>query len=247
MPLSRHQGAPVHFYPLNRVAETPADVFTVVDFARSCLGAGPCEYILDLESQKDQYKGRATCGVRDILTRIYSNHQQKAKHDDVEKCLKDGLTFVTHIRSRITAYLEFLSKMKEYLADQRKAHPELQTPLSELEKTLREMDARVAERKEKIQTPAVVAEMNDEFRKDVLDYEGPDALDRCKKYARALVEIGGNQDELVAECRAVVKTLRQRAGILMATDARLSGIAGEIRARTQEVLRNPAWHEGARN
>jgi hypothetical protein len=246
MPLRRAYGAPVHFYPLNRIAETPLESMTVVDMARSCLGTGPCEYLLDLEGHKDRYQGRATCGVRDILGRIYSAHQQKARHDEVEKCLKDGLTFVTHIRSRVNAYLEFLAKMKQYLADQAKAHPELKAPLAELEKTLSEMDVRVAERQEKIKSPDVVAQMNDDFRKNLMDYEGADALDRVRSYTRALVEIGGNQDELVSECRGVVKTLRQRAGILMALDPQMAAVAGEIRARTHEVLRNPAWHEGAR-
>ena len=62
-----------------------------------------------------------------------------------------------------------------------------------------------------------------------------------------LVVVGDNQDELSGELRWVVKTLRQRAGILMALDPRVTPIASEIRARTQEVLRNPAWHEGARH
>jgi hypothetical protein len=236
---------PVILFPMNRVAETPPDLFTVVDLARNCLGAGPCDYILDLEGHKDQYKGRATCGVRDILGRIYSNKQQKEKHDDVEKCLKDGLTFVTHIRSRVAAYLEFANKTKQYLAEQGKAHAELKGSIGGLEKILQEMDACVAARQGKIKTPADVAEMNEQFRKDVLDYEGPDALEKCKKYTSALVEIGGNQDELVAECRRVVKALRQRAGIVMAMEPGMAAVAGEIRTRTQEVLRNPAWHEGA--
>ncbi len=61
------------------------------------------------------------------------------------------------------------------------------------------------------------------------------------------MEIGDNQDELSAECRWAVKTLRQRAGILMALDPRVAPIAAEIRTRTQEALRNPANHEGARH
>ena len=92
-----------------------------------------------------------------------------------------------------------------------------------------------------------VARMNEDFRKEVLDDDGPDALKRCQAYARALVEIGDNQDELVGECRWVVKALRQRAGILIALDPRVAPIASEIRARTQEALRNPANHEGARH
>jgi hypothetical protein len=43
---------PLVFYPANRVPETPLEVFTVLDVARASLGAGPCEYILDLDNQK---------------------------------------------------------------------------------------------------------------------------------------------------------------------------------------------------
>jgi hypothetical protein len=82
----------------------------------------------------------------------------------------------------------------------------------------------------------------------VLDSEGADALEQCKKYTAALTRIGGNQDKLVAECRWVVRTLRQRAGLMVALDPRFALLpcAAEIRARTQEVLRNPANHEKAR-
>ena len=66
--------------------------------------------------------------------------------------------------------------------------------------------------------------MNDDFRKNVLDDDGPEALRHCKEYARALVEIGDNQDELSGECRWAVKALRQKAGILMATDPRVAPV-----------------------
>jgi hypothetical protein len=238
---------PVIIYPINRVKETPLDAYTVVDVMRSTLGVGPCEHILDLEGQKAEYKGRATCSCRDGLGEIYTKKQQKEKHDEVEKILADGLIFVKHIRGRITRYVEFGHKMHDYLEAQKKAHPELSDSLAELDKIVLEIDARVATRKAMIQTPEYVAQMNDEFRKNVLDYEGEDALERCKKYGEALVEIGGNQDELSAECRWVVKTLRQRAGLMLATDPKLAEVAGEIRAKTQEALRNPANHEGARH
>jgi hypothetical protein len=121
------------------------------------------------------------------------------------------------------------------------------TSLTELDKIVQEIDARVAARADKIQTPEHVAKMNEEFRKNVLDYEGADALTKCKKYTEALVVIGDNQDELSAECRWAVKTLRQRAAILLASEPKLAEVAAEIRTRTQEALRNPANHEGARH
>jgi hypothetical protein len=238
---------PAIVYPINRVKETPLDAYTVVDVMRSTLGVGPCEHILDLEGQKAEYKGRATCACRDGLGEIYGKKQQKEKRKEVEKILDDGLIFVKHIRGRITRYVEFGHKMRDYLAEQKKAHPELSDSLTELDKIVQEIESRVAARATNIKTPDDVARMNEEFRKNVLDYEGKDALDRCREYSEALVEIGGNQDELSAECRWVVKTLRQRAGLMLATNPKLAEVAGEIRAKTQEALRNPANHEGARH
>ena len=45
----------------------------------------------------------------------------------------------------------------------------------------------------------------------------------------------------------VVKSLRQKAAMLMATDPRMAPIAAEIRARTQKMLRGGAAYEGARH
>jgi hypothetical protein len=236
---------PVVVYPINRVKETPLDVYTAVDMMRNTLGVGPCEYILDLEGQKSEYRGRATCSCRDELAAIYEKNRQKQERARVDKILDDGLIFVTHIRGRITRYVEFGHKMREYLASQKKSHPELADVLDELDKIAAEIDARVAARADKIKTPAHVAAMNEDFRKNVRDDDGPDALANCKKYSQALVEIGGDQDELSGECRWVVKALRQKAGLLLGQDPRIAAVATEIRARTQVALRNPANHEGA--
>src|SRR5207248_7609761 len=55
-----HFAGPAVIYPLGRANATPLDAFTVVDIVRDTLGVGPCEYILDLEGQQGQYKGKAT-------------------------------------------------------------------------------------------------------------------------------------------------------------------------------------------
>jgi len=238
---------PVVLYPINRVKQTPFDAYTVIDVMRDCLGVGPCEYILDLEGQKAEYKGRATCSSRDKLKAIYGSGQQKEKRAEVSKVLDDDLIFVKHIRGRITRYQEFGRQIRAYLAEQKRAHPELSGFIDDMDKIAGELDSRYAARQDKIKTPEHVAEMNEDFRKNVLDDTGPDALKKCKAYAEALVEIGDNQDELSGECRWVVKSLRQRAGILMAMDPKVAPIATEIRARTQEALKNPANHEGARH
>jgi hypothetical protein len=238
---------PALVYPITRVTQTPLGSFTVVDVMRNTLGVGPSRNILDLNGQKSECKGRTTCSVRDTLTPIYEKKEQVAKHDKIEQTLDEGLTFVKHIRARIDHYVEFGKAVRQYLAELKKTHGEISKVIAELDCLAAEIDERVADRAGKIKTPDDVARMNDDFRRDVLDRDDSDALKRCKEYARALVEIGGNQDQLVGECRWAVKALRQRAGILVALDSRVAPIASEIRIRTQEVLRNPVDHECARH
>ncbi|MBE3068666.1 MAG: hypothetical protein IMZ66_00360, partial [Planctomycetes bacterium] len=238
---------PALIYPVSRARGTPLDAFTVVDVVRATLGVGPCEYVLDVEGQKSEYRGRATCSNRDLIEGIYGRKAQKKERAEIEQSLREVMVFIRHIRGRIETYVAFGHWALEYLARQKQARPELAGPLAELETLARAFDERVAARKNSIKTPDDAQKMVEEFRATVLDYEGPDALEKCKKFTRAMVDIGGNQDELVGECRWAAKVLRQRAGLLMAADPRLAETADEIRSRAQKVLRNPAGHEGARH
>jgi hypothetical protein len=259
----------VLIYPLTRLAETPVDSYTAVDVVRNTLGVGPCQHLLDVEGQKQEHVGRATCHVRTLLEEVYGKGEQKAKREEIEIYLGDALDFVTHIRNRVLAYVAFGQQFRSYLAEQRAAHPELEESLNSLDKIAREIDqrveprmrailqhptlkqvvAKVAEQETEPTPPALAAQLNREFvAKGLLAYEGADWKERIKKeYTDPLTEIGGEQDEMVGECRWVVKALRQKAGILMATDPRMAPIAAEIRVRTQKMLRGGAAYEGARH
>lgn len=242
----RFQG-PAIIYPINRLKETPIDKFTVVDIVRETLGVGPCEYILDVEGQQKKSAGIATCAARDKLNAIYEKKLQKQKRAEVERALVDVLAFVQHIRVRIEDYVAFGRRMQKYLAEQKKAHPELADSLTEMETITRKIEEYLANRKAKIKTPEYATNLVEEFRTKLIDYEGNDALEKCKKITAALVQIGGNQDELVGECRMAVKILRQQAGLLTATDSRMANIAREVRRRTREMLRNPVSYEAPRH
>lgn len=237
---------PVVIYPANRVPETPLEAFTVLDIVRSCLGAGPCEYLLDLDNQKSSNQGHATCWTRDWLVPIYAKGEQKSRQKEIAQNLDQVVRFIRHIRERIVRYDGFLRGMRERLAAEAKARPELKEPIAALEKICREAERRYQSRAAKISTPEQVAALTDAFRKEMAD-EGPGALERVKKYTEALVEVGDNQDHLAGELRWVVRAFRQKAGLLAAADARMAPLAAEIRAKTQEILRNPAGHEGARH
>lgn len=260
---------PVLIYPITRLAETPVTAYTPVDIVRNTLGVGPCQHLLDVEGQKQEHVGRATCHVRTLLFETYGAGQQKAKRKEIESYLGDALDFVTHIRNRILAYQTFGKELQKYLAEQQAAHPELKDHLTALTVLTREIDERVAPRmqailqhktlaetaaqlagrKEEPTPPALAAQLNRGFlAKGLVDYTGADWQALLKKeYTDPLTTIGGQQDEMVGECRWVVKALRQKAGILLATDPRMAPIATEIRTRTQKMLRGGAAYEGARH
>jgi hypothetical protein len=243
---AKFQG-PAVLYPINRLSATPLTTFTFVDIMRATLGVGPCEYVLDVEGQKKQSEGIPTCATRTKLNDIYASRQQKQRRAEVEQALDDVLAFVRHIRSRIEAYVAFGHQMLAYLDQQKRAQPDLADFLAEIETLAGRIDAAVAKRKSAIQTPEYAAQLVDEFRTTLADYEGDDALGKCKKITNAIVQIGGNQDELVGECRVAVRILRQRAALAMAVDPRAALVAKEIRRRTQAMLRNPTSYEAPRH
>jgi len=238
---------PALVYPLNRTKGTPLDRFTLVDIVRECLGVGPCEYVLDVEGQRKVPRGAATCATRGKLTGIYAAKQQKEKRAEVEKALDDVLAFVQLVRGRIEGYAAFGKEADAWLEEQKKARPELADALARMQAACRRIDAAVRNRKGAIRPPEDAVALVADFRKSLVGYDGPDALDRCKKITGAIVGIGGAQDELVGECRVAVKILRQQAGLAMAADPRVAEIAKEIRRRTQAILRTPAGYEAPRH
>lgn len=238
---------PALVYPLNRVTATPLTNFTFVDVMRATLGVGPCEYVLDVEGQKKKAEGIATCAARTKLNGIYGAKQQKPRQAEVEQALVNVLAFVRHVRNRIEAYATFGHQMLAYIEGQKKARPELAGFLAEMATLTGRIDAAVSKRRNAINTPEHAARLAEEFRTTLVGYEGDDALERCKRITAAFVQIGGNQDELVGECRVAVKNLRQRAALAAAADPRAAAVAKEIRSRTQAMLRNPTGYEAPRH
>ncbi len=238
---------PAVIYPINRLKKTPLDQFSVVDIVKNTLGVGPCQYILDVEGQGSSKKGIATCATRDELQAIYKANRQKQRRADVERLLNEVVVFVKHIRGRIEEYSAFNEGMRQYIAEQKKTHPEALAFLTEMEKITTELHDSIAVRKENIKTPQYVVDLTEDFRRNLLDAEGPEAIKECTRITEAIVQVGGNQDELVGECRMHVKVLRQRAGMAMATNPAAAEVAKEIRDRTQKILRNALSYEHARH
>ncbi len=238
---------PAVVYPINRLKTTTLDEFSIVNVVRATLGVGPCEYILDVEGQGTTRNGTATCPTRDELQAIYKANLQKQSKARIETALTNVVIFVKHIRGRIEDYAAFGHEMLKYLDEQKKARPQISDFITEMENITKGIDEGIAKRREKIRTPQYVVDLTEEFRKNVMDMEGPEAFKECKRITETIVEVGGNQDELVGESRVHVKILRQRAAMAMATNPDAADVAKEIRDRTQKILRNALSYEHPRH
>ncbi len=238
---------PVVAYPLDRAKATPLDKLTVVDLVRMTLGVGPCQYILDLEGQKRNSRGVATCYARDVINAIYREGTQLQKRAEIEEQLDAAVAFISNVRERIDRYVQFGHEMSGYLQQQKRRDPRCAAFCDELLAVTRRLDQLFEEKRENIRTPALARQCAEDFRRKLLTATGKDAYPRCAAQMAKFTSIGGAQDGLVASCRMIVKTLRQRAAVALAVNPELKDVAAGIRARTQAMLRNPTPYEAPRH
>jgi hypothetical protein len=211
------------------------------------LGVGPCQYILDLEGQKRNSRGVATCYARDVINAIYKEGSQRKKRAEIEEQLEAAVAFISNVRERIDLYVQFGHATSAYLEQQKARDPRTAAFCDELLAITKHLDEVFQQRREEIRTPAFARQCAEDFRRTLLTATGKDASGQCEAEMAKFTSIGGAQDGLVASCRMIVKTLRQRAGIALAVNPALKDVAAEIRARTQTMLRNPTPYEAPRH
>lgn len=242
---------PAVIYPIDRLNNppfvTPLQKLTVVDLVRMTLGVGPCQYILDLEGQKRNSRGVATCYARDVINDIYKRSAQTENGPVIEQHLAEAVAFITNVRERIDLYVEFGRELSAYLEEQARLDPQQVAFAEELRSIALKLEGLFEQQRAKIRSPQDAAATADRFRHELLTYTGKDAFAKCDEQMRVFTSIGGAQDGLVASCRTIVKTLRQRAGIAMTVDPRRKSVATEVRNRCQAILRNPTAYEAPRH
>jgi hypothetical protein len=242
---------PAIVYPLDRVSaapfQTPLDKLTVVDLVRMTLGVGPCQYLLDLEGQKRNSRGVATCYARDVINAIYKEGSQLHQGPVIEEHLAACVAFIRNVRERIDLYERFGQEMTAYLEDQKRRQPRQAAVLEDWASLTRKLGRLCEQNRERIRTPAFAQQQADDFRANLLRYAEADAFKKCEAQMSVFTSIGGAQDDLVAACRMLVKVLRQRAGLAPALHPELKTTATRVRERTQAMLRNPTAYEAPRH
>jgi hypothetical protein len=242
----------VLIYPLDRVAETPVEVFTPVDIMRDTLGQGPCEYVLDLQGLKHSHHGgkkklmfdTATCAIRDSVI----NPMMKK---DV-RTLKEGETLSAEKKERLLGAVEsmfyFVKAVNERIHQYDAFNKELMTVLEEAgknEKTRSVVD--------------VVAPIAQAMRKDLqgflpradkgIEDWGKKVLGimesvKADKYGEAgymtkICPFAEGQDVMMAKSHRYARGIRSEVSRLEATDLDTIRLVTKIRDLSRNIMRNP--------
>jgi len=252
-------------YPRDRVKETPLDAFTLVDVMRGALGAGPCEYILDLEGiNKTRSTGAAatgkptaaaTCSERGALVYYYLGERMESpRRDDTPIIVTDaGLESVEKIKdfldaahARIQEYLTWSDAVIR-LAEEAKAKSPAAAGLADrvipIAREMRELWTKMIEHNKPCAFPAEWRLALDHC-KDLIREGAPDLVARIHAFDPQMRGAGEEVDGGMQACRRIVKRIRQEAALAGSTDPDTVRLAADIRERCRDVLRNKHYKEG---
>ncbi|MBM4038829.1 MAG: hypothetical protein FJ290_09970 [Planctomycetes bacterium] len=251
-------------YPRDRVKGTPLDAFTLVDVMRGALGAGPCEYILDLEGlNKTRSTGAAgtgkptaaaTCSERGGLMYYYlSERAETPRREDPLAATDQALESVEKIKdfldaahARIQEYLAWSDKIIE-LADSAAAKEPAAKGLADrvipIARGMRQLWNTMAEHGKPCAFP-------EEWRlaldhcKDLIRQAAPNLAARVRDFDPQMRGAGEEVDGGMQALRMAVKRIRQEAALAGAGDPKALGLAAAVRERCRDVLRNKHYKEG---
>jgi len=251
-------------YPRDRVKETPLDAFTLVDVMRGALGAGPCEYILDLEGlNKTRSTGipgtgkptaAATCHERGVLVFYYLGERAESpRRDDSLVATNEGLVQVEKIKdfldaahARIQEYLAWSDEIIKLAEEAKTKDPNARELAERVVSTAREIQALWGKMVEHNKPCAFPVEwrMALDHCKDLIRVVAPDLGARIREFDPQMRGAGEEVDGGMQACRLIVKRIRQEAALAGSTDPKVLKLAAAIRERCRDILRNKHYKEG---
>jgi hypothetical protein len=242
----------VLIYPLDRVAETPLNVFTPVDIMRDTLGQGPCEYVLDLEGMKKRHHGgkkklmfdTATCAIRDSVikpmmkTDVRNLKEGETLSAEKKERLLGGvesmLYFVQAVNARIHQYESFNKELIAVLEEGKKSEKirpvvEIVEPIAramkrDLDTFLPRADKGLASWNKK------VAGIIESVKAD--KYHAAGQMPNICSFAEG-------QDVMMAKSHRYARGIRSEVSQLEATDVQTVEFVTRIRDLARSVMRNP--------
>jgi len=230
---------------------TPTSVSTPVDIMKETLGRQTCDTILDLEGRKlrshhrrgsEGIRRACTCGCTEAIQVVFEAGEEVQKKEYVNEAVDDMVYFVTRHVERINEYQDFATNMTKFLNLTRKSTPSLKPFLDGMESTAQEIIQEYGRQRENIKTLEYTDELSRKT-KALTRKKDPKNLSTYMDLSKKWREMGGAQDNLLAQCHTITRKLHQAAGYGCANQPNAVEIAKEIRRRCRKCLRNPDGYE----
>jgi len=251
-------------YPRDRVKQTPLSALTLVDVMRDTLGAGPCEYILDLEGlNKTRSTGAAgtgkptasaTCSERGGLVFYYLGEREESpRRNDPLMVADEALSSIEKIKdfldaahARIQEYLVWSDGVVRLAEDAKARNPQardLAGRVIPIAREMRELWQAMVEHDKPCVHPAEWR-MALDYCKDLVRQGAPDLGARIREFDPQMRGAGEEVDGGMQACRLIVKRIRQEAALAGSADPAALKLAVDIRQRCRDILRNKHYKEG---
>ncbi len=244
--------------------DTPISVSTPVDIMKGTLGRQTCDTILDVAGRKlrthhrrgsEGIRRACTCGCTDAMQVIFEASEEVEKKEYVNEAVDDMVYFVRRHMERIDEYQDFAGNMIEFLNLTRKSTPDLPSNagfllipaaggpfLDNMESIAQEIIQEYSRLKENIKTLEYTDELSRKT-KALTRKKNPRNLSTYMDLSKKWREMGGVQDNLLAQCHTLTRKLLQEAGYGCVNRPQAVEIAEEIRRRCRKCLRNPDGYE----
>ena len=231
--------------------DTPVWVSTPVDIMKETLGRQTCEPILDVAGRKlrthhrrggEGVRRACTCGCTEELQVVFEAKEEVEKKEYVSEAVDDMVYFVTRHVERINEYQDFAGNMIEFINLTRKSTPDLKPFLESMESIVQEIIQEYSRQKENIKTLEYADELSRKT-KALTQKKDPGNLSTYMALSEKWREMGGAQDNLLAQCHTITRKLLQEAGYGCVNQPKAVEIAEQIRRRCRKCLRNPDGYE----
>ena len=251
-------------YPRDRVKDTPLSAFTLVDVMRETLGAGPCEYILDLEGLNKtrstgaagtgKPKAAATCAERGGLINYYVGERAESpRREDSMIATNEALVSVEKIKdfldaahARIQEYLAWSDQIAGLARDAKAREPktaELADRVSAAASEMRVLWNKMIEHNKPCAFPTEWRMALDHC-KDLIRTGAPDLGARIREFDPQMRGAGEEVDGGMQAMRMMVKRVGTEAALAGSEEPEALKLAAAIRERCREILRNKHYKEG---
>lgn len=231
--------------------DTPVSVSTPVDIMKETLGRQTCEPILDVAGRKlrthhrrggEGVRRACTCGCTEAIQVVFEAKEEVEKKEYVSEAVDDMVYFVTRHVERINEYQDFAGNMIEFINLTRKSTPDLKPFFDSMESIVREITQEYSRQKENIKTLKYADELSRKT-KALTQKKDTGNLSTYMALSEKWREMGGAQDNLLAQCHTITRKLLQEAGYGCVNRPKAIEVAKEIRRRCRKCLRNPDGYE----